>query len=66
MSPFSPVTDADLARAHTDPIFRQSLLERSLETLLGGMKRLRGCTGPPGKTPKNCAKGSNLRSGLPN
>ncbi|MGB7035787.1 MAG: hypothetical protein WBD71_09680 [Xanthobacteraceae bacterium] len=42
MSPFSPITDADLARAHTDPIFRQRLLERSMEALLGGMKRLRG------------------------
>jgi hypothetical protein len=42
MSTFSPVTDADLARARCDPAFRQKLLTQSLETLLTGMKKLRG------------------------
>ena len=42
MAAFSPVSDMDLARARTDPAFRQKLLEQSLEALLGGMKRLRG------------------------
>jgi hypothetical protein len=42
MSSFSPVTDADLARARDDRAFRQKLLEQSLEALLGGMKKLRG------------------------
>lgn len=40
MSPFSPVTDADLARARSDPAFRQRLLERNLNALLAGMKKL--------------------------
>jgi hypothetical protein len=47
MSPYSPVTDADLTRARTDPAFRQRLLEQSLEALLTGMKRLRGAAAPP-------------------
>jgi len=42
MSAFSPVTDADLSRARSDPAFRQRLLEQSLEALLAGMKKLRG------------------------
>jgi hypothetical protein len=42
MSPFSPVTDADLSRARSDPAFRQRLLEQSLEVLLASMKKLRG------------------------
>ena len=37
---FSPVTDAELARARTDPAFRQKLLTRSLELLLTGLQRL--------------------------
>jgi hypothetical protein len=45
MGSFSPVTDSDLARARSDRAFRQTLLEQSLDTLLAGMKRLRG-SGP--------------------
>jgi hypothetical protein len=41
MSSYSPVTDADLERARSDPGFRQTLLARNLETLLSEMKRLR-------------------------
>lgn len=41
MSAFTPVTDAELARARGDAAFRQKLLEQSLETLLAGIKRLR-------------------------
>lgn len=47
MSPFSPVTDADLMRARKDPAFRQRLLEQNMEALLTGMKRLRGGASPP-------------------
>ncbi len=47
MGTFSPVTETDLARARTDPAFRQKLLEQNLDALLAGMKRLRG-SGPPG------------------
>jgi hypothetical protein len=42
MSAFSPVTDADLARARKDPQFRQQLLAQSLDALLMGMQRMRG------------------------
>jgi hypothetical protein len=41
MNPFSPVTDAELTRARSDPAFRQRMLEQSLETLLEGIKKLR-------------------------
>lgn len=41
MNPFSPVTDAELRRARSDPAFRQKMLEQSLETLLEGIKKLR-------------------------
>jgi hypothetical protein len=40
MGTFSPVTDADLARARGDRTFRQRLLEQNLEALLAGMKKL--------------------------
>jgi hypothetical protein len=39
--PFAPVTDAVLARARQDPVFRQQLLAQSLDHLLAGLKRLR-------------------------
>lgn len=38
------ITEADLARARTDPVFRQKLLTHSLDVLLGSMQRLRGTT----------------------
>ena len=41
MSSFSPVTDADLSRARSDPAFRQRLLEQNLEVLLARIKKLR-------------------------
>lgn len=41
MSPYAHVTDTDLARARSDPAFRQKLLEQSLETLLGSLQKLR-------------------------
>jgi hypothetical protein len=47
MDTFSPVTDADLARARSDPAFRQKLLTQSLEALLTGMKRTRGTAPSP-------------------
>jgi hypothetical protein len=42
MSKFSAVTDAELARARSDRVFRQRLLEQSLEVLLAEMKKMRG------------------------
>jgi hypothetical protein len=45
MATFSPVTDADLARARCDPAFRQKLLQQNLDTLLTGLKKRRGMAG---------------------
>ncbi len=39
MVPFSPVTDAELARARTDSAFRHKLLIRNLELLLTGLQK---------------------------
>jgi hypothetical protein len=49
MSAFAPVTETELARARSDPQFRQKLLEQSLEALLAGLQRLRN-TGPSKKS----------------
>jgi hypothetical protein len=42
---FAPVTDAELARARSDPDFRQQLLSQNLDILLAQLKKLRN--GPP-------------------
>ena len=41
MGTFSPVTDADLARARHDPAFRHQLLSQNLDALLSGLGKLR-------------------------
>ncbi len=41
MSTFPGVSDDDLARARSDPAFRQKLLTESLETLLAKIQKLR-------------------------
>jgi hypothetical protein len=41
MNQFAPVTDDELARARSDPAFRQRLLNRNMEALLAGLKKLR-------------------------
>ena len=41
MTAFAPVTDVELAKARSDPAFRQKLLEQSLEALLAGVQKLR-------------------------
>ncbi len=60
MSPFSPVTDADLSRARSDPAFRQRLLEQNLEALLAGMKKLRGSVPTHGAGTKQLREGVEL------
>jgi len=60
MSNFSPVSDTDLARARSDPAFRQRLLEQNLETLLAGMKKLRGSATPNGAGAKQLREGVEL------
>lgn len=45
MGAFAPVTEAELAQARSDPAFRRRLLQQSLQTLLGGLQKLRSA--PP-------------------
>jgi hypothetical protein len=49
MNQFAPVTDDELARARSDPAFRQRLLNRNMEALLAGLKRLRKAPAPNGR-----------------
>jgi len=60
MGTFSPVTDADLARARSDRAFRQKLLEQSLETLLVGMKKLRKSEPSAGANARQLREGVEL------
>ena len=66
MGTFPAVTDSDLARARSDPAFRQKLLTHSLEMLLARMQKLRR-TAQSARRPRtsSCARAWNLRSGLP-
>ena len=41
MSSFSPVTEADLTRARTDPAFRQKLLQQSFDALVDRLQKER-------------------------
>lgn len=41
MARFAPVTEDELARARSDPEFRQQLLQQSLEVLLANVQKLR-------------------------
>jgi hypothetical protein len=49
MGTYAPVTEDELARARTDPAFRQKLLSQNMEALLAGIKKLRKA--PPAKGP---------------
>lgn len=60
MNTFSPVTEADLRRARSDPGFRQKMLEQSLEALLAGIKRLRKTPSPNGAGAKQLREGVEL------
>jgi hypothetical protein len=60
MRNYSPVTDADLARARGDRAFRQELLEQSLEALLGGVKKLRRSDPLAGANAKQLREGVEL------
>jgi hypothetical protein len=51
MSPFASVTDADLARGHQDPRFRQRLVAESLEHLLCALNKLRAASVSGGNDP---------------
>ena len=57
MSTFPGVSDDDLARARSDPAFRQRLLTESLETLLAKIQKLR-------KSPRSAPSDAQLRQGV--
>jgi len=59
MTAFVPVTDAELARARSDPAFRQKLLEHGLEVLLAGLQQAR-----KGKPTGNSASPQLIREGV--
>ena len=58
MNPFSPVTEAVLARARRDPAFRRELLTQSLEVLLGRLQKQRQAHSGAG------ASASQMREGV--
>jgi hypothetical protein len=60
MSTFSPVTDADLARARSDPAFRQRLLSQNLDALLAGLRKVRSKAPPPPES----ARAKQIREGV--
>jgi hypothetical protein len=60
MSKFSPVTDAQLVRARSDPAFRQQFLSQNLELLLAGLRKARSA-GPPAR---QGAIASQIREGV--
>ncbi len=60
MSPFSPVTEAELARARRDPAFRQKLLTQSLEVLLGKLQKQRQASRSALATAKQMREGVTL------
>lgn len=57
MSTFPGVSDDDLARARSDPAFRQKLLTESLETLLAKIQKLR-------KSARSAPSDAQLREGV--
>jgi hypothetical protein len=60
MSTYFPVTEAEIARARSDPAFRQKLLSQSLEALLAALHKLRSA-GSPGR---ECAGAKQIREGV--
>jgi hypothetical protein len=60
MSKFAPVSEQDLARARTDPAFRQRLLSHSMEVLLDGLKRARRSSAPDGGEDDRIREGAQL------
>jgi hypothetical protein len=58
MSAFPPLTETDLSRARTDPVFRQKLLRQSLNALLGRLQKERQMLS------SDAAKPSQVREGV--
>ena len=57
---FSPVTEADLARARLDPAFRYKLLQQSLDTLLSKLQKQRQSPRASTATPVQMREGVTL------
>jgi hypothetical protein len=60
MPTYAPVTEDDLARARTDPAFRQRLLSQNMEALLTGIKKLRKAPTAAGTGDKQIREGVEL------
>ncbi|MGA2941425.1 MAG: hypothetical protein ABSE50_05265 [Xanthobacteraceae bacterium] len=60
MSKFALVSEQDLARARTDPAFRQRLLSHSMEVLLDGLKRARKSSAADGEDDDRIREGAQL------
>jgi hypothetical protein len=60
MGRYAPVTEDEIARARTDPVFRQRMLGQNMEALLAGIQRLRGAQAPSGEQNKQIREGIEL------
>ncbi len=60
MGSYAPVTEDELARARTDPAFRQKLLSQNMEALLAGIKKLRKVPAATGTGDKQIREGVEL------
>jgi hypothetical protein len=60
MGIYAPVTEDELARARTDPAFRQKLLSQNMEALLAGIKKLRKAPAANGPGDKQIREGVEL------
>jgi hypothetical protein len=60
MGTYAPVTEDELARARTDPAFRQKLLSQSMEALLAGIRQLRKVPAAAGPGDKQIREGVEL------
>jgi hypothetical protein len=60
MGIYAPVTEDELARARTDPAFRQKLLSQNMEALLTGIRKLRKAPAATGTGDKQIREGVEL------
>jgi hypothetical protein len=60
MKSFAAVSDAELARAREDPLFRQKLLTHNLEVLLASLQRYRSLATSNRGTAKQLREGVEL------
>ena len=60
MGIYAPVTEDELARARTDPAFRQKLLSQNMEALLTGIRKLRKAPAAKGPGHKQIREGVEL------